>query len=179
MKYNTENGLFQGIKNGLLTSWLGRILRRFFILMILMQKNLKFCVRHINYQYQIFFKEQFLKNITACQLIKDSNLEMIFHNYFQFWQPRLTAKKKLTNLLIMFNFIRSTLIIMNLRQKILLKKKDFNPSDLDSKNQGKRLEAREVLKKNFKDAVEISNTNLIRNSRALLATATVDNENFV
>ena len=68
---------------------------------------------------------------------------------------------------------------MNLRQKILLKKKDFNPSDLDSKNQGKRLEAREVLKKNFKDAVEISNTNLIRNSRALLATATVDNENFV
>ena len=68
---------------------------------------------------------------------------------------------------------------MNLRQKILLKKKDFNPSDLDPKNQGKRLEAREVLKKIFKDAVEISNTNLIRNSRALMATARVDNENFV
>ena len=58
-------------------------------------------------------------------------------------------------------------------------KKDFNPSDLDSKNQGKRLEAREVLKNFFKDAVEISNTNLIRNSRALMATARVDNENFV
>ena len=56
---------------------------------------------------------------------------------------------------------------------------DLNLSDLDSKNVVTRLEAREVLEKNFKDVVEISNANLIRNSRALIATTKFDTENFV
>ena len=50
-------------------------------------------------------------------------------------------------------------------------------SDLDSKNEGKTLEARGVLEKLFKDVFEIEN--LIRNSRALMATTKVDNKNFV
>ena len=58
-------------------------------------------------------------------------------------------------------------------------KKDFNPSDLDSKNERKRLEPREVLENFFKDVAEISNANLIRNSRALMATTKIDNENVV
>ena len=53
-------------------------------------------------------------------------------------------------------------------------KKDFNPSDLDSKN----VET-EVLENFSKDVVEIWNANLIRKSRALMATAKVDTENFV
>ena len=56
---------------------------------------------------------------------------------------------------------------------------DLNLSDLDSKNVVTRLEAREVLEKIFKDVVEISNANLIRNSRALIATTKFDTENFV
>ena len=56
---------------------------------------------------------------------------------------------------------------------------DLNLSDLDSKNVVTRLEAREVLEKIFKDIVEISNANLIRNSRALIATTKFDTENFV
>ena len=56
---------------------------------------------------------------------------------------------------------------------------DLNLSDLDSKNLVTRLEAREVLEKIFKDVVEISNANLIRNSRALIATTKFDTENFV
>ena len=35
------------------------------------------------------------------------------------------------------------------------------------------------MEKFFKDVVEISNANLIRNSRALIATTKVDNKNFV
>ena len=58
-------------------------------------------------------------------------------------------------------------------------KYSFSPSDLDSKNAAKSLEAREVMEKFFKDDVEISNANLIRNSRALIATAKVDTENFI
>ena len=50
-------------------------------------------------------------------------------------------------------------------------------SDLDSKNEGKTLEARGVLENLFKDVFEIEN--LIRNSRALMATTKVDNKNFV
>ena len=50
-------------------------------------------------------------------------------------------------------------------------------SDLDSKNKGKTLEARGVLENLFKDVFEIAN--LIRNSRALMATTKVDNKNFV
>ena len=49
-------------------------------------------------------------------------------------------------------------------------------SDLDSKNEGKTLEARGVLENLFKDVFEIEN--LIRNSRALMATTKVDNKNF-
>ena len=56
---------------------------------------------------------------------------------------------------------------------------DLNLSDLDSKTVVTRLEAREVLEKIFKDVVEISNANLIRNSRALIATTKFDTENFV
>ena len=56
---------------------------------------------------------------------------------------------------------------------------DLNLSDLDSKNVVTRLEAREVFEKIFKDVVEISNANLIRNSRALIATTKFDTENFV
>ena len=56
---------------------------------------------------------------------------------------------------------------------------DLNLSDLDSKNVVTRLEAREVLEKIFKDVVEVSNANLIRNSRALIATTKFDTENFV
>ena len=56
---------------------------------------------------------------------------------------------------------------------------DLNLSDLDSKNVVTRVEAREVLEKIFKDVVEISNANLIRNSRALIATTKFDTENFV
>ena len=56
---------------------------------------------------------------------------------------------------------------------------DLNLSNLDSKNVVTRLEAREVLEKIFKDVVEISNANLIRNSRALIATTKFDTENFV
>ena len=50
-------------------------------------------------------------------------------------------------------------------------------SDLDSKNEGKTLEARGVLENLFKDVFEIEN--LIRNSRGLMATTKVDNKNFV
>ena len=50
-------------------------------------------------------------------------------------------------------------------------------SDLDSKNEGKTLEARGVLENLFKDVFETEN--LIRNSRALMATTKVDNKNFV
>ena len=50
-------------------------------------------------------------------------------------------------------------------------------SDFDSKNEGKTLEARGVLENLFKDVFEIEN--LIRNSRALMATTKVDNKNFV
>ena len=50
-------------------------------------------------------------------------------------------------------------------------------SDLDSKNEGKTLEARGVLENLFKDVFEIEN--LIRNSRALMATTKVDNKKFV
>ena len=50
-------------------------------------------------------------------------------------------------------------------------------SDLDSKNEGKTLEARGVLENLFKDVFEIEN--LIRNSRALMATTKVDTQNFV
>ena len=56
---------------------------------------------------------------------------------------------------------------------------DLNLSDLDSKTVVTRLEAREVLEKIFKDVVEISNANLIRNSRALIATTKFDTEDFV
>ena len=56
---------------------------------------------------------------------------------------------------------------------------DLNLSDLDSKTVVTRLEAREVLEKIFKDVVEISNANLIRNSRALIATTKFDTKNFV
>ena len=53
-------------------------------------------------------------------------------------------------------------------------KKDFNPSDLDSKN----VET-EVLENFSKDVAEIWNANLVRKSRALMATTKVDTENFV
>ena len=42
-------------------------------------------------------------------------------------------------------------------------KKDFDPSDLDPKNVETRLEVTEVLENIFKDVMEISNANLIRN----------------
>ena len=56
-------------------------------------------------------------------------------------------------------------------------KKDFK--EFNSKIVEARLEAREVLEKIFKDVAQISNANLIGNSRGLMATTKVNTENFV
>ena len=81
--------------------------------------------------------------------MKDNDLEMTFQNYFSFCWQQLTTKKKLTSLLIMVNFHLIDIDYNDFLIKYSSAKKDFNPSDLDSKNEVKRLEAREVMEKTF------------------------------
>ena len=76
--------------------------------------------------------------------MKDNDLEMTFQNYFSFCRQQLTAKKKLTSLLILVNFHLIDIDYNNFSIKYSSAKKDFN-----SKNEVKRLEAREVMEKIF------------------------------
>ena len=48
--------------------------------------------------------------------------------------------------------------------------KDFTPQDLESRDQEKRSKAVQIVQKVFKDAVEMSNANIIRNANNLLTT---------
>ena len=48
--------------------------------------------------------------------------------------------------------------------------RDFRPQDLDLTDLEKRLAAREIVLKFFKDAVHVSNSNLVRNANNLLTT---------
>ena len=51
---------------------------------------------------------------------------------------------------------------------------DFMPQDLQSRDPEKRIKVVEIVQKIFKDAVEVSNTNIIRNANNLLTTLPPD-----
>ena len=50
------------------------------------------------------------------------------------------------------------------------------PQDLESRDLEKRSKAVQVLLKNFKDAVDVSNANIIRNANNLLTTLSPDSD---
>ena len=52
---------------------------------------------------------------------------------------------------------------------------DFMPQDLESRDLEKRSKAVQIVQKFFKNAVEVSNTNIIRNVNNLLTTLLPDN----
>ena len=49
--------------------------------------------------------------------------------------------------------------------------RDFYPQDLDSSDIEKRVVAREIVMNFFKDAVPVSNSNLVRNANTLLTSS--------
>ena len=56
---------------------------------------------------------------------------------------------------------------------------DFVPQDLESRDPEKRNKAVGTVKRLFKEVVEVSNSNLIRNVNTLISTLPPDNENDI
>ena len=54
-------------------------------------------------------------------------------------------------------------------QKYSRQGREFRPQHIDSLNLERRLDAREIFINVFKDAVQVSNSNLMRNTNTLLA----------
>ena len=120
--------------------------------------------------------KQILPNIFQGTSLKEHNTMLLNertvlqeHSKMFFFLPSTTDRKEKINQF----FKNVSLHPVDFRYEYFRKYsavgRDFCPQDLNSADLEKRLDAREIVLKFFKDAVHVSNSNLVRNANNLLA----------
>ena len=169
--YNVETGEFRGLQK-----WLACIIVRgdedeMFL-------SYGFDEDKSNVLYSSY--KQILSNIFQGTLLKKHNTVLLNERAVQefsrmfFFLPSTTNRKETINQF----FKNVSLHPIDGRyedfRKYSATGRDFYPQALDSPDMDKRLVAREIVVNFFKDAVQVSNSNLVRNANTLLTSGNVE-----
>ena len=120
-------------------------------------------IQHINKYFRIFFKGHLSKNNA---MLLNERLVQDYSKMFFFLPSTTDRKQKINQFFKNVSFHPIDCRYEDFR-KYPTNGREFMLPDLDSLDLERRLAAREIAVKFFKDAVQVSNSNLVRNAKTL------------
>ena len=128
--------------------------------MVMTRIGLTSCIQHSKKFYQIYFKKHYLS------LLNERSIQD-FSTFF-FYLSSTADRKRKKNQFVKNAALHPIDCRYNDFKLDLKSGHDFIPQDLDSWNENKRLIAWEIAVNFFKEAIEIYNSNLVRNANTLV-----------